>query len=248
MPAAELLKQADFAARMGWDKSTVTRMKQAGRVVMVDEVIDVKKSLSILEKEGRLVMDGGQVKVAASLEMLKQAGRLIWKGGLVDVEASLARIKETGGMRFDVAERHAAQRDGNGAGKVGTGGTAGAGEGQEQGGGTITQTAPDAAIGERRVDAQARKESALADMAEMEVAQKRGELIPKADVDAALRSFAASVRARLDVLPDQLAPLVSPVTDMDEIHALLAEHCRSILSAVADDMGRAATAAGQGGA
>jgi hypothetical protein len=83
-------------------------------------------------------------------------------------------------------------------------------------------------------------------MAEMEVAQKRGELIPKADVDMALRSFAASVRARLDVLPDQLAPLVSPVTDLDEIHALLAEHCRGILSAVADDMGRAATAAGQG--
>ena len=34
------------------------------------------------------------------------------------------------------------------------------------------------------------------------------------------------------------------VTDLDEIHALLAEHCRGVLSAVADDMKRAAEAAG----
>jgi hypothetical protein len=200
--SAHVCTQAEFAAAQGWHRSTVTRLKQAGRLVM--------------------------------------------QGGRVDVAASLVRIEETGGMRFDVAERHAAQRDGNGAAKVGAGGTVGQGGGADKGAGSIASPAPDGAVGERRSDAQARKESALADMAEMEVAQKRGELIPKADVDMALRSFAASVRARLDVLPDQLAPLVSPVTDLDEIHALLAEHCRGILSAVADDMGRAATAAGQG--
>jgi hypothetical protein len=198
-----LMKQAAFAAAQGWNRSTVTRLKQAGRLVM--------------------------------------------EGALVDPVASLVKIRETGGMRFDVAERHAAQRAGNGA-EVGAGGTAGQGEGTDKGAGPIAAPAPDGAVGERRSDAQARKESALADMAEMDVKQKRGELIPKADVDLALRSFAASVRARLDVLPDQLAPLVSPVTDLDEIHALLAEHCRSILSAVADDMGRAASAAGQGAA
>jgi hypothetical protein len=197
------LTQAEFARLQGWNRSTVTRLKQAGR----------------------LVLDGH---------------------GHVDVAASLDRIRETGGMRFDVAERHAAQRDGNGPEKIGAGGTAGQGGGADKGAGSIAAPAPDGALGERRSDAQARKESALADMAEMDVKQKRGELIPKSDVDLALRSFAASVRARLDVLPDQLAPLVSPVTDLDEIHALLAEHCRSILSAVADDMGRAATAAGQG--
>jgi hypothetical protein len=197
-----LMKQADFAAAQGWHRSTVTRLKQAGRLVM--------------------------------------------DGALVDPVASLVRIRDTGGMRFDVAERHAEQRAQLDAAKNGAGAAAGAGEGASTGAGPIAAPAPDGALGERRADAQARKESALADMAEMEVKQKRGELIPKADVDLALRSFAASVRARLDVLPDQLAPLVSPVTDLDEIHALLAEHCRSILSAVADDMGRAAMAAGQG--
>ena len=54
--------------------------------------------------------------------------------------------------------------------------------------------------------------------------------------------------AKLDVLADQLAPIIVAVSDLDEVHALLAEHCRSILAAVADDMRRAATAAGQGGA
>jgi hypothetical protein len=198
------ITQAEFAKAQGWNRSTVTRLKQAGRLVM--------------------------------------------DGKLVDPVASLVRIRDTGGMRFDVAERHAeqrAQQDGQNATVVPSAGT---GEGEGQGAAPIGQPAPDLAVsgGERRADAQARKESALADMAEMDVRQKRGELIPRDDVDAALRSFGASVRAKLDVLPDQLAPLVAPVADMDEIHALLAEHCRSILSAVADDMSRAAMAAGQG--
>lgn len=194
--------QAEFAARQGWHRSTVTRLKQAGRLVM--------------------------------------------QGGRVDVVASLARIEETGGMRFDVAERHAAQRAQQESQKTAVAPSAGSGEGEGQGAGPVAPPAPDAVMGERRSDAQARKEAALADKAEMEVQQMRGALIPKEDVDAALRAFGASVRAKLDVLPDQIAPLLAPVSDMDEIHALLAEHCRGILSAVADDMSRAATAAGQG--
>lgn len=158
-------------------------------------------------------------------------------------------------MRFDVAERHAANRAQPGtqlaqpeAEKTAQAPLAGAGEGTGSGDGAIAAPASGSGTGERRSDAQARKEAALADLAEMDVQQKRGNLIPKDDVDAALRSFATSVRARLDVLPDQLAPLLAPVADLDEIHALLAEHCRSILAAVADDMGRAAMAAGQGAA
>lgn len=199
---ANVCTQAEFAARQGWHRSTVTRLKQAGRLVM--------------------------------------------QGARVDAAASLARIEETGGMRFDVAERHAAQRAQQVAQKTAAAPSAQLGEGEGQGAGAIASPAPDAVTGERRSDAQARKESALADLAEMDVKQKRGELIPKPDVDAALRSFGASVRAKLDVMPDQLAPILVAVADLDEIHALLAEHCRGILSAVADDLGRAATAAGQG--
>ena len=200
--SANVCTQAEFAVRQGWHRSTVTRLKQAGRLVM--------------------------------------------QGGRVDAAASLVRIEETGGMRFDVAERHALQRAQQDGQKTATAPPVGPGEGNGQGAGPIASPAPDAPMGERRSDAQARKEAALADKAEMEVEQMRGNLIPKEDVDAALRAFGASVRAKLDVVADQLAPLVAPVTDMDEVHALLAEHARGIQSAVADDMGRAAMAAGQG--
>ena len=54
------------------------------------------------------------------------------------------------------------------------------------------------------------------------------------------------MRAKLDVVADQIAPLVAPVSDLDEVHALVSEHMRGILTAVADDMSRAAVAAGKG--
>lgn len=170
------LSQSDYAKRKGWNRSTVTRLKQAGRLVMVD--------------------------------------------GLVDVEATEARLADTAGGRDDVAARHAAGR--GEVEKVSRGGT----------------PPPRVVGGEIRADAQARKESALADLAEMEAAEKRGALIPKEDVDAALKALGASVRARLDVLADQLAPVVAPVTEMDEVHALLAEQFRAVLAGVADDLAR----------
>lgn len=206
--SASVCTQAEFAARQGWHRSTVTRLKQAGRLVM--------------------------------------------QGVRVDVAASLARIQETGGMRFDVAERHAENRAQlraqRGTQKTAVAALTGLGMGEEMGRAKIASPAPDTGTGERRSDAQARKEAALADKAEMEVQQMRGSLIPKEDVDAVLRSFGTSVRAKLDVLADQIAPILAPVSDLDEVHALLAEHCRGILAAVADDMARAAVAvtAGKG--
>lgn len=198
---SEAVTQATFARLQGWNKSTVTRLKQAGRLVM--------------------------------------------QGGLVEVAASVRRIAETGGMRLDVAERHAAERAESQNSPVAP--ISEAREGEGMGAAPIAPPAADFAGsgGERRLDAQARKEAALADKAEMEVLQMRGDLIPKEDVDAALRAFATSMRARLDVMPDQIAPIVAPVTDLDEVHALLAEQVRDILAAVADEMGRAAKAVGR---
>jgi hypothetical protein len=48
-------------------------------------------------------------------------------------------------------------------------------------------------------------------------------------VDAALKFVGATVRGLLDVFPDQVAPLVTPVTDLAEVHALLTEACRNVL-------------------
>jgi len=47
-----------------------------------------------------------------------------------------------------------------------------------------------------------------------------------------MRFIGAAVRSALDVLPDQTAPLVAPITDMAEIHEVLAEACRNTLQNV----------------
>ena len=155
-----------------------------------------------------------------------EKGQIVTASGMVDVEASRQRLAETGGARPDVAERHAAER--GAAVKVGAGDTA---------------PAPMAAQADDRVGnsyqaARAVKEKYNALQAKLEYERQMGNLIPKEDVDAALKALGASVRARLDVLADQLAPVVAPVADLDEVHAVLSEHFRAVLAGISDDLAR----------
>lgn len=184
--------RAEFARRMGVNKSTVTRWAEKGQIVLA--------------------------------------------GKGVDADASWQRLQDTGGARPDVADRHAAER----GSKVGSGDTAPA-----QPSAPAAQQAEDR-VGNSYQAARAVKEKYAALGAKLDYERAVGNLIPKEDVDLALRSFAASVRAKLDVVADQIAPLVAPVSDLDEVHALVSEHMRGILAAVADDMSRAAVAAGKG--
>ena len=46
------------------------------------------------------------------------------------------------------------------------------------------------------------------------------------------------MRSLLDVLPDQTAPLVAPVTDPDECHALLIDACRDVLTRLGEAVSR----------
>jgi len=166
-----------------------------------------------------------------------EKGQIVVESGQVNVEASRERLRETGGARPDVADRHASER----GTKVGAGETA-----------TVKESLPvqqqDDRVGNSYQAARAVKEKYAALGAKLDYERAVGNLIPKEDVDLALRSFGASVRAKLDVVADQIAPLVAPVSDLDEVHALVSEHMRGILTAVADDMGRAAVAAGKSGA
>ena len=173
-----------------------------------------------------------------------EAGRLVLDAaGDVLVEESLARLRETSAGRDDVADRHATNR--GAAIPEAMPAAENATEAENRATARATSPATDLPRGvESRADAQARKEAAAADLLEIELAQKRGTMIPKEDVDAALKAFAAAARARLDVLADQLAPVVAPVTDMAETHALLAEHGRQVLAGIADDLQRAEAALG----
>lgn len=191
--------RAKFAARLGVNRSTVTRWAEQGRLIEAD--------------------------------------------GRVDVEASLARLQATSGGRDDVKLRHALAR----AAKNGASAANGAGDGAipHPDPAIGTQPAADAPRSESRADAQARKEAAQADLAEMEVKQKRGELILREDVDAALKAMGAAVRAAMDVFPDQTAPLVAPVTVLDECHLVLQEQCRNVLAGIADQLARQAESIAQ---
>lgn len=166
----------------------------------------------------------------ASVTRWAKDGRIVMAGDRVDVEASLAKLAETGGARPDVADRHA-------AGRV----TPPAADAP-----FAVPSAPDGGdrIGSSFQAARAIREKYAALAAKRDYEQSLGNLIPKGDVDLALRTFGAAVRARIDVLADQVAPLVAPITDLAEVHAVLAEHLRLTLAAVADDMRRAEDAVG----
>jgi len=75
----------------------------------------------------------------------------------------------------------------------------------------------------------ARKELALAQMAEMRLAQMGGYLAPFDDLETALRFFGGGLRAEMERFPDRVTPLLTPLSSFDEIHTILAEECRGVL-------------------
>jgi hypothetical protein len=44
-----------------------------------------------------------------------------------------------------------------------------------------------------------------------------------------MKFLGAALRAAMDVFPDQTAPVLCAVTDLNETHALLTEACRNVL-------------------
>ena len=180
------------------------------------------------------------------------AGRLVlMKDGMVDVEASVERWYATKAGRDDVSARHAANRAGGDASGAASADPAASGPQSIPATGA-TGGATDGML-ETRAAAQARKESAGADLLELERAQKLGALILREDVDAAMKFIGAAMRAALDVMPDQTAPLVAPITALDQVHEILADAARSVLASVGEAIERQrleleAAYAGQGAA
>lgn len=181
------------------------------------EIIGVRPSyITKLGHEGRLVLtpDGKRVEVEATQEM----------------------IARTTGGRPDVSSRHAAAR--GEAKAVPAMGRAGrpeknAPKRENEAGGQGEVGDP-----ERLVDAKTRKESAQADQEEMKAEQMRGNLVAKEDVDAAMRFVGGSIRAALEVMPDQMAPLVAPITDLAEVHELITQTCRDAICSVGEAIKR----------
>ena len=165
-----LVNQAEFAKLRGYSPSTVTRLKQSGRLVMV--------------------------------------------GRQVDVEASNAKLEQTSDpIRADVAERHARVRNGTVS---------------------LPESLTDGEIEESESYQSSRamkaRYDALKSKADYEL--QIGKQIAKDDVDETIRYIGAAIRSAIDNYPDQTAPLVAPITDLSEVHTLLAQQCRQVLVVV----------------
>jgi hypothetical protein len=175
---------------------------------------------------------------------LGKAGRLVMSDAKrVLVMESLASIVATAGGRGDVAERWAASRETGDVvsrcAKLLAGFQAVAVIPEPPAAAPSAPTAAEtAAAGEvegfrqSRAESEARKAKAQADQEEMKAAQMRGDLIPREEVEAALTFVGGAVRGALDLLPDQTAPVVAPVTALDEVHAILQDASRNALEAV----------------
>lgn len=166
---------------------------------------------------------------------LRKAGRLVLSAeGRVKVRESLELIAQTAGNRGDVAKRHQAAREehataaGEEKNAVESAAPSGKGEKRRR----VREDAGEDAMREamkQKALAESRRVIALADREEMERDRLAGDLIAREDVDAAMKFIGATVRGLLDVFPDQTAPLVIGVKDMDECHAVLTESCRNVL-------------------
>ena len=80
--------------------------------------------------------------------------------------------------------------------------------------------------------AQLRKETALADLREMEVRRKRGELVEKVKVEAEAFRCGRTVRDALMGLPDRLAGVIASESDQKKVHAILTKEIRQCLEAL----------------
>lgn len=96
-------------------------------------------------------------------------------------------------------------------------------------------------------EARARKESALARMAELRLAQALGEVVPMEAAEFAMDDLGTTVRVHLENLPDRLAPLVAHPSNLAEARRILAEAMDEVLSNMSEALARRAKELAQAG-
>ncbi len=161
----------------------------------------------------------------AHVSRLKKTGRLVMTpdGQRVLVAESEARIAATADPgKVAVAERHAAKRAGQAA----------AVDGQKAAKTEAEPGEPDAPEQPGTPDyqkARARKETANADLAEMEARTRAGQLMETAAVMAAVADAGTTFRTHFATLPTILAPQLAAMADENQIRLLLEDHVEQAL-------------------
>ena len=169
----------------------------------------------------------GRAVNRSTVKRWADAGRIVMVGDKVDVEASLAQLGGTQGGRADVSDRHSQEA----TEKATTGRTAP----------DAPQPAADLSMEKaRRVRAvaEARIKAAEAEIREMERDRTAGRLIDKEVVDFVLNDFGATLRSAMENFAGRIAPVVYPLTTLEETHAALEEAAESVLEAISDAMRR----------
>ena len=85
-------------------------------------------------------------------------------------------------------------------------------------------------------DAQRRKESALADLRELELAEKRRDLVPAAEMKEAWVSICVKVKSAILGMPDKLAPSIVGLPDPMTAKSILIRECETILHTLHGDL------------
>lgn len=169
----------------------------------------------------------GRAVNRSTVKRWADAGRIVMEGDRVNVEASLAQLGGTQADRQDVSERHAREA----AEKAATGRT----------GGDVGQPAADLSMEKaRRVRAvaEARIKAAEAEIREMERDRTAGKLIDKEVVDFVLNDFGATLRSTMESFAGRMAPVVFPLTTLEDTHAALEEAAERVLEEISDAMKR----------
>ena len=87
-------------------------------------------------------------------------------------------------------------------------------------------------------DAKDQREHYQAQMARLDYEQRVGSLLPVDDVRALVASAATNLRARLELLPDHLAPELAATADEQRVRALLASEIEAALAELAHQFGK----------
>jgi phage terminase Nu1 subunit (DNA packaging protein) len=91
-------------------------------------------------------------------------------------------------------------------------------------------TAPDGKdSGESFNDAQRRKESALADLRELEFKTKAGDLVSVTEMESAWAVIGQTMRDALLSMPERLAPRVAAVSDVRQCRDILSKEIRTVI-------------------
>jgi pyruvate/2-oxoglutarate dehydrogenase complex dihydrolipoamide acyltransferase (E2) component len=161
---------------------------------------------------------------------LRHDGRLVLTddGKRVKVAESIARIEETRDEnRDDVRARHAKEK------KQKAGAAAAVGPPAPAASVPVPPEKKPRAERSKFSDYRTRKMLADAELAEMERDKIRGTLVQLDTVRAAGVEVGTALRAALENLPDQLAPLVAAVADEERCRQILQDHLEAILKETA---------------